>query len=203
MHPLKFNAIFWPMKKLVCLIILFIAASFSSAHAQSVQHYLAIIKVKNKVSHKGILQRVDSNNVIINSEKGLEIIPYQSIKSVKIRVPKKSYKLKNFTPDTGKNTNYRQNAEGKFVDEWGNEEPSLTEVKDGVIASVLGNVLINSVALPISKINPSISNFKINYDKTTYISRLDELSYYSIHYQANPDTAAELRKLKEISLKSK
>ncbi|NRF37711.1 hypothetical protein [Pedobacter foliorum] len=191
------------MKTFICLIILFTATSFIAAHAQSVQPYLAIIKVKNKNSHKGILQRVDSSHVFINSEKGMETIPVQSIKSIKIRVPKKDYQLKNFTPDTRKNTNYKQNAEGKFVDEWGNEEPSLTEIKDGAIASVLGNVLINSVALPISKINPSISNFKINYDKSIYISRLNELSYYSIHYQANPDTAAELRKLKEISLKSK
>ncbi|WP_316812646.1 hypothetical protein [Pedobacter heparinus] len=188
------------MKTFISLTILFITASFITAHAQSVQLYLAIIKVKNNTSHKGILQRVDSNNVVINSEKGLETIPSEFIKSIKIRVPKKSYKLKNFTPDTDKNTNYRQNAEGKFVDEWGNEEPSLTDIKDGAIASVLGNILINSVALPVSKINPSISNFKIDYDKTRYTSQLNELSYYSIYYQANPDTTAELRKLKEISL---
>lgn len=191
---------FTPMKTFISLTILFITASFITAHAQSVQLYLAIIKVKNNTSHKGILQRVDSNNVVINSEKGLETIPSEFIKSIKIRVPKKSYKLKNFTPDTDKNTNYRQNAEGKFVDEWGNEEPSLTDIKDGAIASVLGNILINSVALPVSKINPSISNFKIDYDKTRYTSQLNELSYYSIYYQANPDTTAELRKLKEISL---
>lgn len=191
------------MKTFVCLIILFITASLITANAQSVQLYLAIIKVKNNVSHKGILQRVDSSQVILNSEKGIEIIPVQSIKIIKIRVPKKSYKLKNFTPDTGKNIHYKQNAEGKFVDEWGNEEPSLTDIKDGVIASVIGNVLINSVALPISKINPSISNFKIDYDQSVYSGLLNELSYYSIYYQANPDTKAELRKLKEISLKSK
>jgi len=191
------------MKTFVCLIILFIVTSSIAVNAQSVQLYLAIIKVKNNISHKGILQRVDSSHVFINSEKGMETIPVQFIKSIKIRVPKKSYQLKNFTPDTEKKTNYRQNAEGKFVDEWGNEEPSLTDIKDNVIASVLGNVLINSVALPISKINPSISNFKINYNQSTYISQLNELSYYSIYYQANPDTAAELRKLKEISLQSK
>lgn len=189
------------MKTFICLIIFFITASFIPANAQSVQPYLAIIIAKNKIRHKGILHRVDSGNVILNSEKGIETIPFQLIKSIKIRVPKKSYNLKNFTPDTGKNKKYSQNAEGKFVDEWGNEEPSLTDIKDGVIASVIGNVLINSVALPVSKINPSISNFKIDYDQSMYVSQLNELSYYSIYYQANPDIAAELRKLKELSLK--
>ncbi|MBB2147947.1 LSm family protein [Pedobacter gandavensis] len=189
------------MKIFVYLVIFFITTGFIPANAQSVKLYLAIIKAKNNISHKGILQRVDSNNVILNSENGIETIPFQLIKSIKIRVPKKSYNLKNFTPDTDKNKVYRQNAAGKFVDEWGNEEPSLTDIKDGVIASVIGNVLINSVALPVSKINPSISNFKIDYDQSRYISQLNELSYYSIYYQANPDIAAELRKLKEISLK--
>ncbi|MCX2454182.1 hypothetical protein OQX61_23125 [Pedobacter sp. PLR] len=189
------------MRTFICLIVLFITAGFITANAQSVQLYLAIIKAKNNISHKGILQRVDSGNVIINSEKGIETIAVQLIKTIKIRVPKKNYNLKNFTPDTGKNKNYRQNAAGKFVDEWGNEEPSLTDIKDGAIASVFGNILINSIALPVSKINPSISNFKIDYDKSIYISRLNELSYYSIYYQANPDKTAELRKLKEISLK--
>jgi hypothetical protein len=191
------------MKTFICLTILFVTASFITAHAQSVQLYLAIIKAKNNTSHKGILQRVDSSNVIIHSENGIETIPSQFIKSIKIRVPKKSYELKNFTPNTNKNTNYKLNSEGKFVDEWGNEEPSITDIKDNVIASVLGNLLINSAALPFSKINPSVSKFKIDYDKTKYTSQLNELSYYSIYYQANPDISTELRKLKEMSLKFK
>lgn len=189
------------MRTFICFIVLLITTNLIAASAQSVQPYLAIIKAKDNISYKGILQRVDANNVILNSDKGMETIPFQLIKSIKIRVPKKGYKVKNFTPDTNKNKNYKQNAAGKFVDEWGNEEPSLTEIKDGVIASVVGNVLINSVALPVSKINPSISNFKIDYDQSKYISQLSELSYFSIYYQANPDTAAELRKIKEISLK--
>ncbi|MNL57805.1 hypothetical protein D3C87_1813950 [compost metagenome] len=89
------------------------------------------------------------------------------------------------------------------MDDWGNEEPSITDIKDNVIASVLGNLLINSAALPFSKINPSVSKFKIDYDKTKYTSQLNELSYYSIYYQANPDISTELRKLKEMSLKFK
>lgn len=189
------------MRTFVYLFLLFVTASLTTANAQSVQPYLTIIKAKDNISYKGILQRVDANHVILNSEKGMETVPFQVIKSIKIRVPKKSYKVKNFTPDTNKNKNYKQNAAGKFVDEWGNEEPSLTDIKDGVIASVVGNLLINSVAMPVSKINPSISNFKIDYDQSKYISQLTELSYFSIYYQANPDTAAELRKIKEISLK--
>ena len=118
-------------------------------------------------------------------------------------MPKKSYEIKNFTPNTNKNTKYKLNGEGKFVDEWGNEEPSLTDIKDNVIAPVLGNLLINSAALPFSKINPSVSKFKIDYDKTRFTSQLNELSYYSIYYQANPDIQTELRKLKEMSLKFK
>lgn len=190
------------MRTFISLIVLFLTASLITVRAQSVQPYLAIIKAKDNISYKGILQRVDANNVILNSDKGIETVPFKVIKSIKIRVPKKGYKVKNFTPDTNKNKNYKQNAEGKFVDEWGKEEPSLTEIKDGVIASVFGNILINSVALPVSKINPSISNFKIDYDQSKYISQLTELSYFSIYYQANPDTTAELLKIKEISLKS-
>lgn len=189
------------MRIFISLIVLFITSSLITANAQSVQPYLAIIKAKDNISYKGILQRVDANHVILNSDKGMETVPFHMIKSIKIRVPKKGYKVKNFTPDTSKDKKYRQNSAGKFVDEWGNEEPSLTDIKDGVIASVVGNVLINSVALPVSKINPSISNFKIDYDQSKYNSQLNELSYYSIHYQANPDTEAELRKIKEISLK--
>lgn len=191
------------MKTFICLTILFLTVTCVSANAQSVQLYLAIIKDKNNSRHKGILQRVDSSTVIINSEKGIEAIPFQFIKSIKIRVPKKSYEIKNFTPNTNKNTKYKLNGEGKFVDEWGNEEPSLTDIKDNVIASMLGNLLINSAALPFSKINPSVSKFKIDYDKTKFTSQLNELSYYSIYYQVNPDVSTELRKLKEMSLKFK
>ncbi|WP_222536408.1 hypothetical protein [Pedobacter polysacchareus] len=59
------------MRTFVYLFLLFVTASLTTANAQSVQPYLAIIKAKNNISYKGILQRVDANHVILNSEKGM------------------------------------------------------------------------------------------------------------------------------------
>lgn len=178
------------------MIIAFIYAGVLSANAQSIKPYLAVIKNNNNTKHKGILQKVDSNKVIIHSDKGPEAIPFQFIKSIKIRVSKKKYKAKDFTPREEDKTKYTLNSDGKYVDEWGNEEPSIQQE---ILGPIVGNILINSVALSFHQINPGISLFKINGDKTSYFKQMDELSYYSIYYQRNPNLSNELDKLKKIS----
>lgn len=181
---------------LALLCLTFIVAGVVSVNAQSIKPYLAIIKTNDHFRYKGILHKVDSNEVFINSDKGLEQIPFQSISSIKMRVPKKGYKAKDYAPITDKKTEYKLNSEGKFVDHWGNEESPLQE---DIVASVVGNVFANSIGLSIHQINPGIKMFKINGDRANYLKQLEELSYYSIYYQRHPDLSAELNKLKEIS----
>ncbi len=184
------------MKFIGYMILAFVVASILPASAQSIKPYLAIIKTNNNTKHKGILQKVDSNKIIIHSDKGPQAIPFQSIETIKMRVSKKKYKAKDFTPSEEEKTKYKLNSEGKYVDEWGKEEPSIQE---NVVGSIVGNVLINSVALSFHQINPGISLFKINGDKASYLKQMEELSYYSIHYQRNPNLSDELDKLKKIS----
>lgn len=106
------------------------------------------------------------------------------------------YKAKDFTLTDAEKTKYTLNSDGEYVDQWGNEEPSIQE---NVVVSIVGNILVNSVALSFYQINPSISLFKINGDKANYLKQMEELSYYSIHYQRNPNLSHELDKLKKIS----
>lgn len=178
------------------IILAFISVGMLPANAQSIKPYLAVIKTSNNNRYQGILQKVDSSKVIIRSDKGPEIIPFQSIKSIKMRVSKKRYIAKDFTPTDEEKTKYKLSSEGKYVDQWGNEEPSL---QNEIVGSVVGNVLVNSVGLAIHQINPSISLFRIYGDKASYLKQLDELSYYSIYYQEHPNLSAELDKLKKVS----
>ncbi|MCZ4244822.1 hypothetical protein [Pedobacter punctiformis] len=187
--------------KAFSLIYLFYAFAFVT-HAQSVKPFLAVIKT-NDGQQKGILHKVDSNSVVIDAKDGFMRIPTESIKSVKIRRAKKGYKMRNYMAYKEDNSKYKLNREGKFVDDFGHEMPSLKDEAMAAIFSPFFNGIINAIALPIHAINPNVNSFKMNNDKARRVVQLNEISYYSIYYQANPDVLAELHKLKEISAQAK
>jgi hypothetical protein len=166
------------------------------AMAQNVKPYIAILKIKND-KFKGILYKVDSADVILNHDGEFIKVPLNEIETVQIRTIKKGYKGTNFIKvgdDPG--TEYRTDSRGKTVDQWGNEQPSLKEYAAVTGFSVVFTALANAIAAPIHAINPNVARFNFKQEEG---NQLNELSYYSIYYQANPDVLAELRQMKNIS----
>lgn len=178
-------------------LFLLLFSVFSIFVNAQVRPYLAILKT-TEGTKKGILQKTDSNFVSIHGDAGLAYVKIESIKSIKIRIAKKDYVVKNY--NVNNNETYKLNAQGKYVDQWGKEEPST---QDQIIGPILTNTLVNAIGMPLHRINPSVGTFKIDYKKTRYLSHLDELSYFSIFYQANPNTKNELLKMKAISAEFK
>jgi len=170
--------------------------SLSLAKAQSVKPYIAILKTQNE-KYKGILYKVDSVNVILNRDGEFITVPINEIKTAQIRTVKKGYRGMSFIKiGEDRAEEYKVNAAGKMVDKWGKEEPGLREDAAATVFSVVFTAMANAVALPIHAINPNLARFNFNkIDK----NKFNELSYYSIYYQANPNVLAELHQLKSIS----
>lgn len=182
------------MKTIYFMLIFFL--SFTLLKAQGVKPYLAIIKT-GKAKYKGILQRVDSVKVVLNHDGDLIPVLLNEIKTVQIRTVKKGYKGMSFIKiGEDRAEEYKMNAAGKMVDKWGKEEPGLKEDAAATVFSVVFTALANAVALPIHAINPNVAWF--NFNKLG-VNKINELSYYSIYYQANPNVLAELQQLKIIS----
>jgi len=171
---------------------------FSTAlvNAQSIKPYIAILKTQNG-KYKGILYKVDSVNAILNHDGEFIKVPISEIKTVQIRTIKKGYEGMSFIKiGEDRAEEYKMNTVGKMVDKWGKEEPGLREDAAATLYSVVFTAMANAVALPIHAINPNLARF--NFNKIDR-NKLNELSYYSIYYQANPNVLAELHQLKSIS----
>ena len=182
------------MKTIYFTLIFFFSLSF--AMAQSVKPYIAILKTRNE-KYKGILYKVDSVNVILNHDGEFITVPINEIKTAQIRTVKKGYKGMDLVKiGTQHPEQYKIDARGKLVDKWGKEAPTLEEEAGTAFYSVILNALANAVALPIHAINPNLARF--NFNKIDE-NKFNELSYYSIYYQANPNVLAELHQLKSIS----
>lgn len=183
------------MKKSICFTIAFFL-SLSLAMAQNVKPYIAVLKTQHG-KQKGILYKVDSTQVILNHDGEFVTVPLNEIKTVQIRTIKKGYKGMNLIKIGTQNPDqYTIDKRGKLVDKWGKEAPTLEEEAGTTFFSVIFTAIANAVALPIHAINPNVARFNL-YQKES--GELNELSYYSIYYQANPDVLAELRKMKNIS----
>jgi small nuclear ribonucleoprotein (snRNP)-like protein len=182
------------MKNILLTLLFFLC--LSDAMAQSIKPRIAILKTQNG-KYKGILYKVDSINVVLNHDGEFINIPINEIKTVQIRTIKKGYKGTNFIKvgdDPG--TVYKTDSRGKMIDQWGNEQPSLEGYASTPVFSVVFTALANGIAAPIHAINPNIARFNLKKQEN---NQLNELSYYSIYYQANPNVLAELRKMKDIS----
>ena len=78
----------------------------------------------------------------------------------------------------------------------GQGRAGIREDVSATVFSVVFTAMANAVALPIHAINPNLARFNFNkVDK----NKFNELNYYSIYYQANPNVLAELHQLKSIS----
>ena len=182
------------MKPIYFTLIFFF--SITLVKAQSIKPYMAILKTVNG-KYKGILYKVDSVNAILNHDGEFIKVPLKEIKTVQIRTVKKGYKGMSFIKiGEDRAEEYKMNTAGKMVDKWGKEEPGLKEDAAATAYSVVFTTLANAIAMPIHAINPNLARFNFN---KTYQNKLNELSYYSIYYQANPNVLAELKQLKSIS----
>lgn len=174
-----------------CLLL-----SLSLAKGQSIKPYIAIVKTE-KARYKGILQRVDSVKVILNHDGTLIPVLLNEIETVQIRAVKKDFKGINLIKVGDEDPNqYHIDERGKSVDKWGHEAPDLEGYAATTFYSVIFTALGNALALPIHAINPNVARFKFNNNGAQPVN---ELSYYSIYYQANPNVLAELHQLKSIS----
>jgi hypothetical protein len=182
------------MKNIYFTFVFFLSVTFTMA--QNVKPYIAILKTQNG-KFKGVLYKVDSVNVILNHDGEFIKVPLNEVETAQIRVFKKGYEGRNFIKvgdDPG--TEYSIDSRGNTVDQWGREQPSLKEYASVAVFSVIFTALGNAIAAPIHAINPNVARFNFNQKDG---NKLNELSYYSIYYQANPNVLAELHQLKAIS----
>ncbi|NII83862.1 MULTISPECIES: hypothetical protein [unclassified Pedobacter] len=181
--------------KTICFVLIFFL-SCTLLKAQGVKPYIAIIKTE-KAKYKGILQRVDSVKVVLNHDGTLIPVLLKEIKTVQIRAVKKDFKGINLIKVGDEDPDeYHTDERGKSVDKFGHEAPDLKDYAAITFYSVIFTAVGNALALPIHAINPNVARFKFNNEGAKPIN---ELSYYSIYYQANPNVLAELQQLKSIS----
>lgn len=181
-------------------VVLCSAFILTASAQRTVKPYFATIKTLSG-TQKGILYQVDSANVIINRDNKLELISFSTIKWIKLKVLKSGDKefIKFITYDPWSKNNFEKNQNGALVRKWGEKDPTMGEEIRGHIASAAINITGNLLAAPIQSINPSVANYKIKCDQQQYLSVLNELSYYTVNYQLNPDTKAELLRMKAMS----
>jgi hypothetical protein len=182
------------------ILTLLICVGIMVGHAQTITAYKAILETKTG-KHKGILQKVDTANIILNVDGRFEAVKLADIQSVKIRRTKKRYNGKNYMAGSSP-TEYHVDSDGEMVDEFGNEMPSLGEEVTASVVSVFFNGLLNLIAFPFYAINPNIAKF--NFEEKKDAEQLEQLNYYSIHYQGSPSArVTDLKKIKEISEKAR
>ena len=194
--------------KAILFLLLFIKAFLvqaqSAKNADRIKPYIAIIKA-NGNKFKGLFFKIDSQNVLLYANEKYSEIKTAEVKSIKLRVSKAKYELKSYIfKNVGKNDKdeYKYiNQQGKSVDKWGREEPTANEELSGLInGAIFGAAMegvANIVAGTLHNINPSIANYKFRngFD----FSQLEAINYFSVYYQQNPNTVAELNKLKALS----
>lgn len=179
-------------------IYLFLAFLLVILNAEAqIKPFIAIIKTSNG-KQKGVLHKVDSVNLFLQNNGSLIKVPIANIKRVQVRPVKKDFKGVNLIK-MGSEEEYTINSRGDRVDKWGKEAPTLEEELGVAFFSIIGTGIANGLAAPIHAINPNVAKFKFNGDLLSTEKKLEELSYYSIYYQTNPNVLAELKKIKEIS----
>ncbi|MDR6781563.1 hypothetical protein ABIE26_001949 [Pedobacter africanus] len=184
----------------ILLLASLICCLFLTSNAQTIKPYKAILETESG-KLKGILQKVDSTNVILNIDGRFTAIKISDIQLVKIRTIKKHYKTQDFLNDMPQ-TEYKVDQKGEMVDHWGNKAPGLKDEAAAATFGVILNGLFNVIAFPIHAVNPNIARFDLKDKKKS--KQLSQLVYYSINYQSSPNThLADLKKLKEVSEKLK
>ena len=192
--------------RILFVAILSISTQFCKAQiSDGVKPYIAIVKT-NDSKTKGLFFKIDSQTVLLYSDEKYHEIKTSEIKSIKLRVTKASYELQSYVfkyvgkkdPNEYKYTN----QQGKAVDKWGREEPTPDEELAGAVGgAIFGTAMegvANIIAGSLHNINPNIANYK--FSRGFDYSQLEALNYYSVYYQQNPNTLAELNKIKALSV---
>jgi hypothetical protein len=188
------------IKLFLCLLLssfTFLCIAQSSKIIEGIKPYKVVIKTKDSTI-RGLFLKIDSQNVTVYDKDKFVSIKTSDIKSIKLRVTKPSYQLKSYIfSATAKNDYNRLNSDGKWVDKWGNEEPTLGEQAGMVFFGVIGEGIANGIVGTLHNINPNIAHYK--FKKGFDYNELESLSYYSVYYQQNPNTLAELKKIKSLT----
>ncbi|MBC7914315.1 MAG: hypothetical protein H7Y07_09345 [Pyrinomonadaceae bacterium] len=166
-------------------------------NAQPIKPFITVVKTASG-NVRGVLYKVDSAHVFIDSKNGFITINSNEIQSIKIREVKKKYQVKKvFKYDKWDESNFEENGYSVPVRKWGEKDPTLKEEITGKVGTSLMNALVNVIAWPIHAINPGIARVKFN-DEKKYADQAEMLSDYSVYYQANPNMLKELQQLKAI-----
>lgn len=190
---------------LICLITNALSSLAQSPKiSDGIKPYIAIVKTKGD-KFKGLFVKIDSQRVLLYAKDQYQEVQTSDIKSIKLRVTKASYELQSYFfkyVQKDDPTEYKYtNQQGKRVDKWGREEPTANEeIAAAVAGAIIGTAIegvANVVVGSLHNINPNIANYK--FGKGFDFDQLDTISYYSVYYQQNPNTLAELKKLKELS----
>ena len=171
------------------------------AQAQRIIPYKAILETSHG-KEKGLLHKVDSAAIVLDQNGDFVTVEISQIKRIKIRKYKRPYRAKTYLDPSAEDAKvYQLNSNGDLVDRYGNKAPTVgQEIAESFWFAALNGVA-NVIAFPIHAINPNLAKYKLQ--KGLSKNQLDELSYYSVVYQVNPNILAELRKMKEISSKTK
>jgi len=176
----------------------------SASNYNRIKPYIAIIKT-NDSKVKGLFFKIDSQNVLLYSKGKYLQLKTADVKSIKLRVTKPGYELQSYIfqyigkedPQQYKYINQR----GKAVDKWGREEPTPNEELGNAFAqAIFGTAMegiANVIAGSLHQINPSVADYK--FRKGFNFDQLEPISYYSVYYQQNPNTLAELKRIKSLS----
>jgi hypothetical protein len=179
------------MKLLICFLFTFFI--YKSAFTQQIKPYLAVVKTDHgKV--KGVLQSIDSNGIVLDTETGFNKIETKSIKSVKIKVVKTPYQPKTYLNYSWDTAEYNIYQNGKMVNKSGEVEPTLGEQVSISVVTGLLNGVTNLMAIPIQAINSSIATYSFKNKLTA--EEQQSLSYFSIEYQRSPKSMLALKQLK-------
>ncbi|TKC10872.1 hypothetical protein FA048_11940 [Pedobacter polaris] len=179
----------------IALSFLLIIFVYNSAFTQQIKPYLAVVKT-TQGQQKGILQRVDSNYVVLDAESGFVRIETKLIKSIKIKVVKSPYQAKTYINYSWDTSEYNISQGDKMVNKWGEVEPTLGEQITGSVATGVINGVANLMAIPIQAINSPIASYSFKNKLTA--EEEQSLSYFSIDYQRSPQSMLALKNLKAI-----
>ena len=183
------------MKK-TSLILALLVLLMINAYAQKIQAYDAVVNLKNSVIEKGILYDVVKEGLILQRGDSLVSISTNGIAMLKIYAAKSPYKFKKiFTYDPWDESNFETKSSNMVrIRKWNEEDPTPGEEIKGYISTAVVNGAIHLIALPISAIRANIFKVSINCKTDKFDKVKEELSYYSINYQAH-DSGAELKKI--------
>lgn len=205
-------------KKLILFLFLVLSALLIYAQeSRLVGHrQILVYKVVAKTSAgtlKGVLQRVTQDQVTIVSDEKVDVIPVESIKTLKIKFDKKKEvqvfgKIAQAGIDVITDPQYTRPANSLGTDQYGNTilgDEKDTPLGDRVLvgSAMLAGALVGNELVKL--VPPStIETFRINYSREKYHTLYEDLAMYSIEMQSSPDyELVLLQKLQEAMMQNK